>query len=215
MIILFAGEKGGSGKSTLAVHIAIERALKEGSVVLIDADPQGTATNWITRREQYGVEPKIHCAAMRSADFTEKLPALAEQYDDIIIDVAGRDSREMRSALSFSDVAVFPLRPTLNDLETAANIDTLVSEFQGDDFYLQKAFFVLSQASTNIFRSGTNQDAIDYLSDYGNIDLCSVSIGMRSSFEKASIEGCSVSELAPPDGKARKEVDGLYNAIFS
>jgi cellulose biosynthesis protein BcsQ len=46
MIVTIAGTKGGSGKTTTAVCLALE-ALEQGEdVVLIDLDPQGTATEW-------------------------------------------------------------------------------------------------------------------------------------------------------------------------
>jgi chromosome partitioning protein len=42
-IIAIGNLKGGTGKSTIAVNLACRLAEKQRSVVLIDADPQGTA----------------------------------------------------------------------------------------------------------------------------------------------------------------------------
>lgn len=210
MIILFAGEKGGSGKSTLAVQIGIMRVQRQHSAVIVDADPQGTAKNWINRR---AVSPKINCLEMEAENFYNQLPTLLDEYEDIIIDIAGRDSVEMRRALGFVDIVVFPVRPTMNDLETASKMDALVGQFSGT--HIKKAFFILSQASPNFHRTTNNQDAIDYLNLCKHIATSSTVICSRAAYEKASIAGVAVGELKPAAVKAQEEINKLYTEIFN
>jgi chromosome partitioning protein len=49
--LAFSMQKGGVGKTSLSVTLARELARAAGSVLLIDADPQGSATNWIGPKE--------------------------------------------------------------------------------------------------------------------------------------------------------------------
>jgi chromosome partitioning protein len=49
--IAFSIQKGGVGKSSLAVSLAAELAKETGAVLLIDADPQGSASGWIGPQE--------------------------------------------------------------------------------------------------------------------------------------------------------------------
>ena len=55
MIIALLNQKGGVGKTTLATHIAGELEFQGWSVILIDADPQGSALDWTQRRNQNGL----------------------------------------------------------------------------------------------------------------------------------------------------------------
>ena len=61
--IAFLSQKGGSGKTTLAVHIAVA-ASKHEQVILIDTDPQGSATAWGQARK--GKPPTVHKATPSS-----------------------------------------------------------------------------------------------------------------------------------------------------
>ena len=51
MNITVTNHKGGCGKSTTAVHLAAYLAWEcgEGSVVLVDTDPNGSALEWAAR----------------------------------------------------------------------------------------------------------------------------------------------------------------------
>ena len=49
--IALVARKGGSGKSTIATALAVAHELAGGRAVVVDLDPQGSATAWGALRE--------------------------------------------------------------------------------------------------------------------------------------------------------------------
>ena len=91
MIILIGGEKGGSGKSCLAQNIAVYLQNRNRDILLLDADPQGTTTDWVKEREQNQISktlPSVQC----SGNIRQTLIDLSKRYQDIVIDAGGQDS---------------------------------------------------------------------------------------------------------------------------
>jgi len=55
-VIAVLNQKVGAGKTTLATHLAGELAMQGSRVTLLDADPQGSASDWAQWRAQSGQE---------------------------------------------------------------------------------------------------------------------------------------------------------------
>jgi chromosome partitioning protein len=74
MILVCGGIKGGVGKTTLATNMAVMRANDGNDVLLVDADDQGTASDFTAIRNEAMAERggagytsiKLHGAAVRS-----------------------------------------------------------------------------------------------------------------------------------------------------
>ena len=211
MIITVGGIKGGSGKTTVATNLAVIRSQQGFDVLLIDADDQETSSDFTILRNERRPDGagytsiKLTGPAVR----TETL-RLREKYDDIVIDAGGRDTTSQRAALSVSDFVLVPFVPRSFDVWTLEKVDALVSEMQTANARL-KAYTFLNRADA---RGQDNEDAADVLKNTEALTFIDTPLGTRKAFSNAAADGLAVTELRPPDTKAKEEIMVLYWYLF-
>lgn len=212
MIIVSGGIKGGTGKTTVATNLAIIRANAGRDVLLIDADsPQFTATGFTQLRN----DTQEGAARYTSIQLTGKsvrneTQRLSSKYDDIIIDVGGRDSTSQRAALTIADVFLVPFMPRSFDVWTIKEDSELVSEVRPVNPKL-KAYTFLSKADP---RGHDNEDSAEVLREAEELQFIDTPLVFRKAFGNAAGQGLSVVELKPEDPKASEEIMTLYSLIF-
>ncbi len=211
MIITVGATKGGVGKSTLAINLTILRAAEGRDVLLVDGDEQGTAATFTELRTELLGEAGYTAIALRGAAVRTQVRQLAGKYDDIIIDVGGRDTGSLRAALVVSDMLLVPVQPRSFDIWAVEQVAALVAEAKEINENL-RAFAVVNLADA---QGRDNEDTAAVLSDISpQLKLLPVTIGRRKAFPNAAAQGRAVTELRPVDPKAVHEVHALCEAIY-
>ncbi len=209
MIILIGSQKGGCGKSTTAVNICAELASLGHDVVLVDADRQCTSANWAMDRTANEKLAKVHCV-QKYENIRDTLIDLDKRYGFVIVDAAGRDSRELRTGMLAAHVLIVPFRPSQPDLDTLPKMQEIITQAKDLNPDL-KVFGLLTMTPTNpAIRE--EAEARICLEDYPVIELLTTIIHDRKCYRDAMSDGLGVVEMDNP--KAKDEIKKLIAEII-
>lgn len=203
-VVSILNQKGGVGKTTLAVHVATALAQQKQSVLLLDADPQGSALDWAAARHG---EPLFPVVGLPKSSIHKELPALASNYSMVIIDGPPRVYDVARSAIMASDLVLVPVQPSPYDVWAAKEIIDLLNEAAVYKPALQKAFLI----NRKIVNTAIGRDVAVALSDYP-IPVLKTAICQRVAFAESATQGLTVYEL-DPEMLASREIDSVAQEI--
>ena len=128
LTVALCGQKGGAGKTTLAISLAAEWHARGYRVLLVDLDPQGTATTWGDVASEAG-QPGPTVVGMGDAVRT-KLPEIAQDYDVAVIDCPPRAGKRTVGALMVADLAILPCGASPADLWALSEALDVVGQAQ-------------------------------------------------------------------------------------
>jgi chromosome partitioning protein len=210
MILTVGNIKGGVGKTTLAVNLAIVLAAAGRDVLLVDGDEQRTALTFTELRTDLLGAPGYTAVSLQGAALRTQVRQLATKYDEIVIDVGGRDTGSLRAALTVSQILVVPVQPRSFDIWAVDQVAELVKEAREINGEL-RALIVLNAADA---QGRDNEDAAGVLREVAGLELLELSIGRRKAFPNAAAAGRAVTEQAPKDPKAIEELTALVNLLY-
>lgn len=136
---------------------------------------------------------------------------MSKKYDDIVIDVGGRDTAGQRAALSVADIYVVPFLPGSFDVWTLDNVASLVEEARAFNQNI-KAVCVINRADA---KGSDNAEAASIAKEIPGLDFVDAPLGNRKAFRSAAAQGLAVIEVKPADSKAISEIKKLVRYLFN
>ena len=206
MIISVQNQKGGVGKTTLAIHISHALVLKGSRVLLVDADPQGSARDWAAARSNPPLFPVV---GLDRPTIHRDLPALVKDFAHVVIDGPPRVSDLARSAIIAADLVVVPIQPSPYDIWAADEIIKLITEASVFKEKLKSVFVI----NRRIVNTAIGRDVVEALEQYP-IPVLKASISQRVAFAESAATGSTVLET-DRTGPAAKEVMALVEELMT
>lgn len=207
-IIAVANTKGGVGKSTLAVNLAVEAAIGGRTALLIDADPQGSAIQFLSVRDE--ARPAVRGVQITKPVLHREVPEISKAFDFAIIDVGGRDAPVFRSALVAADTIVVPMVPSAFDTWASEDVFQVVDELSSSE-KLRTTRIVLNQLTRTLAAREAQETLGEYLAEHG-VGLLETQIHARTAWPRSIGEGLSVTEWEPA-GPAAAELRALAKEL--
>ena len=135
LTVALANLKPGTGKTTSAVWLAHVFAQAGNSVLLVDADPSGSALEWSDLAAMNpGVTPQaafpFRIVALPSRELHRRIPDIAQDDDVVIIDTPQLEDHAgiARSALRYVDEIVVPCAPSPIEINRTTPVREEIAE---------------------------------------------------------------------------------------
>lgn len=206
MILTFQNQKGGVGKTTLSLHLAHLLTLRSYRVLVIDADPQGSARDWLEARTSaapfsvVGLDrPTIH----------RDIGQLMEHYDVIVIDSPPRVTDIARSAILAADLIIIPVQPSPLDVWAARDTVALINDARVYKIEIQSVFAI----NREIVNTAIGREVSEALGA-SDIPVLSSHVSQRVSFAESMAQGQTVFETKS-DPKAIGEIEAFGMELLS
>ncbi|KFW97574.1 AAA family ATPase [Pectobacterium carotovorum] len=212
-IAVFGSDKGGVGKSTTVANLAVMLAYKGISVIILKTDKNPDMLSWAKKREILGLPPIPVYEAY--GDVSQQIKKLAKLCGVLLVDCAGHDSVEFRSALLVSDVLLTLVKPTsMFEKETLTTVTETVRKAQASGNPDLEPFVLITRVKPNKL-----SDAVELTKELTSDSVWIQPLKTRLSeldiFETACNNGAGVHDMARASSlsKAKAQIELLAQEI--
>lgn len=174
------------------------------NVLLIDADPQTTSSNWASLRQVQDFQ----AIAISNENMAYEIAELKFEYDHIVIDGPPRAERIARSIIIASDLIVIPIEPSAASIWAAGDTIEQIAQAQRVKEKLNSVFLVTRKIANTVLGRDITAMAQDL-----EIPVLANAVHQRIAFAEALSLGKTIFEWAP-NSAAVRDIEKISTEIM-
>ncbi len=203
MIISFVNQKGGVGKTTSAINFAASLKRKNYKLLFIDADPQGSATQWHAVENNTAFEVLHHPEPITRSE----IETLSQEYDYLVIDAPPAIGDITKSILAVAELSIVPLSPSSLDIWSCKGTLEMIDTAREENPDLDVKLLI----NRKIPGTRVGREARQSLGIF-DMDILDTELCQRVAYIDAMTSGVSVMQYAP-GSKAANEIENLCDEV--
>jgi chromosome partitioning protein len=204
-VIAVVGNKGGTGKTTLSVNLAAGLA-RESSIAIVDADPQGSASQWRAIAEEADTFPVFAANPQIRAQTAE----LLQDHTYIVIDCPpSARAPQTAAVLEIGNMALIPVQPSPMDLWASVPMEEAITRARVFNPAL-RAMLVINQLETRTTLSRLVREALGEIA----LPVADAALRRRAIYCRSALEGRSVFDMGRRGTDAAAEIDRLISEVM-
>ncbi|WP_207462173.1 ParA family protein [Azospirillum sp. SYSU D00513] len=214
-VITLASVKGGVGKSTALLSLASDIALSEGSVAVLDADPNGHASRIGAKmaKRLSGVTFSS-TGGITEANILASIKKARAEADYVFVDLPGVSSKLTLLGLARSNLVIIPVQASEMDIHDALQtVENVKQAAEAADKTIA-ACFLLSRWPVTIESRAAKETRKRLTAKAPDVPVLQTPLMDRTAFKEMTFNGAPP-RLVEPEGNAAANVAAIRQEVLS
>lgn len=210
-IIAVYNQKGGCGKTTMSIQLGGALAHRGYKVLIIDMDPQATASLWSGQAPEDRPFPAtVVSLSSLKEKMIKEVEKFSENYHFIVIDCPPAiESSVPWAALNIADLGLIPIQPFMDNIWASVEAKKIGLRAQQENPGLK-----LRYVPSIVRRSALTDECLSLLKEDQEIQMLEFGLAQRNAYPLSQVWGATVMSSPKKTKAAIEDLEAMTSAVL-